>query len=104
MSERGHSSEGIVVRQSGEARYDDQVPQKLKWTMTFINRVGFPIVAFAMMYYLCFNTLKEQSKAIGELKEIFVAMRGSIDKNTEQIGRMTESIYRARSRRSNNDE
>jgi len=34
---------------------DDEkfIPTWLRWTFITINRVGFPIVAFLMMWYLC---------------------------------------------------
>jgi hypothetical protein len=31
---------------------DDDIPNWLKWTFITINRVGFPIVAFLLMYWM----------------------------------------------------
>lgn len=35
----------------------------------FVSTVGFPIVAFGMMYYMCNTTIKENSQSTNELKE-----------------------------------
>lgn len=80
---------------------DGYIPSRIKWIMTFINRVGFPIVAFGVVSYLCFATIKEQGKAILELKEVFISMKGSIDKNSDSVIRMTEAIYRSTRQRNN---
>lgn len=34
-----------------------------------INAVGFPIVAFIMMYWMCNTTIKENSQSTSELKD-----------------------------------
>lgn len=44
-----------------------------------ISTVGFPIVAFTMMYYMCNTTIKEVMNTVNELK-------GSIDKMVERLG------------------
>lgn len=64
--------------------------------MTFINRIGFPIVAFGVMAYMCFVTMKEQTKAIADLKEVFVQMNGSIAQNTDAVRRVLATMYRGR--------
>jgi len=45
---------------------DEVIPKKVRWMMTFINRVGFPIVAFLLMFYICYVTLEKITKAIQE--------------------------------------
>lgn len=35
-----------------------------------ISNVGFPIAAFCAMYYMCNNTIKENTKALNELVNI----------------------------------
>lgn len=32
---------------------EDNIPSWLKWIFITINRVGFPIVAFILMWYMC---------------------------------------------------
>ena len=36
--------------------------------MQAISNVGFPIVAFCLMWYLCNTTIKENTQAITELR------------------------------------
>jgi hypothetical protein len=76
-----------------------EIPPWLKWTLTAINRVGFPVVAFGAMTYLCFVTLKEQSKSINQLNETLIKMTASLDNNSESVKRMVEAIYRTRTTR-----
>lgn len=35
-----------------------------------ISNVGFPIAAFCAMYYMCNNTIKENTKVLNELVNI----------------------------------
>lgn len=39
------------------------MPSYLRWSMTFINRIGFPAVAFLIMAYMCFVTIDKQRMA-----------------------------------------
>ena len=44
-----------------------------------INAVGFPIVAFVMMYWMCNTTIKENSQNTSELKD-------AINKLNDRLG------------------
>lgn len=44
-----------------------------------ISTVGFPIVAFIMMYYMCNTTIKENSQSTNELRD-------AINKLNEKLG------------------
>ena len=44
-----------------------------------INSVGFPIVAFIMMYWMCNTTIKENSQGTSELKD-------AINKLNDRLG------------------
>lgn len=35
----------------------------------FVSQVGFPIVAFGMMYYMCNTTVKENTQSTNDLKD-----------------------------------
>ena len=74
----------------------EEIPSQIKWAMTFINRNGFPIVAFAVVSYICFVTLKEQSKAISSVNDTLIGVKGSIDSNTDAVKRLADAIYRTR--------
>lgn len=63
----------------------DDLPGWLRWAMAFINRVGFPIVAFAFMSYMCFFVLKENTKAIESMKEVLISMDGSLKQQTRAL-------------------
>lgn len=61
-----------------EHERNDDIPKQVKWIMTFINRVGFPIVAFGLMWYLCFQTIEKNTKAAYEIKETLLQMNQSL--------------------------
>ena len=42
--------------------------------VTLINNVGFPIVAFLLMYKLVTETIRDNSKAIRELAEVITRL------------------------------
>lgn len=45
-----------------------------------ISTVGFPIVAFIMMYNLSTKSIKKLSEMVGELKECVLELKGAISK------------------------
>ncbi len=57
---------------------DSEIPVVLKWVMTFINRIGFPIVAFGVVSYLCFVTIEK--------------LRVSMDAQTQAIVGLTNVV------------
>lgn len=77
---------------------ESDIPDRVKWAMTFINRVGFPILAFGGMCYIHFVGLKDQTRAMEGLTQVFIQMKSSIDNNTDATKRMVEAIYRTRGR------
>lgn len=56
----GHTHDDTLELKRGNG----EVPAVLKYLMVFIDRVGFPIVAFLIMTYLCFVSLRELGKTI----------------------------------------
>jgi len=40
------------------------VPKYLKLLMLFIDRVGFPVLAFCLMFWLSFSALNDNTKAL----------------------------------------
>lgn len=46
----------------------------------FVSTVGFPIVAFAAMYYMCNTTIDRMTTAINELKTMITALSAEIKK------------------------
>ena len=74
----------------------DDMPQYLKWLMTFINRVGFPVLVCCWLAYQQFVTGRETIKTIQDFKEVLMQVKSSLDNNTETQKRMAEAIYRSR--------
>jgi hydroxyethylthiazole kinase-like sugar kinase family protein len=60
------------------------IPNLLKVIMTFINRVGFPIVAFILMFLMCAYSMKTNTKAMEENTKALTAL--SINDTTFQDG------------------
>jgi len=54
---------------------DKEIPKLLRYTMLFIDRVGFPIVAFLIMAYMCFVTIQKNTEALGNLTEAVKSLR-----------------------------
>lgn len=47
----------------------DVLTKKTRLIIDITNRIGFPIIACAALWWLCNETIKENTKAIGEIKE-----------------------------------
>jgi hypothetical protein len=43
-----------------------EIPKFLKLIMVFIDRVGFPVLAFCLMFYFAFFTLQKMTIALAE--------------------------------------
>jgi hypothetical protein len=62
-----------------ENEFNGDIPLKLKWTLTAINRVGFPILAFLIMTYLCYVSLNRNTDAIAKLTAVVERLADRID-------------------------
>lgn len=47
-------------------KMNGSIPQWLKMVMVFIDRVGFPILAFIAMSFVAFITIEKTTKAIND--------------------------------------
>lgn len=63
------------MKEYEEVKLNGGVPQWLKMLMIFIDRVGFPVLAFCLMFAVCWFSLEkmtcallENTKALLELK------------------------------------
>lgn len=54
------------------------MPRSVRILMAFINRVGFPIVAFLLIFYVCYVSL-------GRMTEAMMTMQQSISLSNERI-------------------
>jgi hypothetical protein len=57
----------------------DDLPPYLKWIMTFINRVGFPVLVCIWLAYQQFVLGKETVKAISEFKEVMISVKDTLE-------------------------
>ena len=64
-------------------------PQWAKLIMTMIDRIGFPILAFGVMAYMCFVTL---AKVTNSIDSNSILMRDAIGKNTEVLNALKREI------------
>lgn len=74
----------------------EDLPRYIKWTMTFINRIGFPILVCIWLAYQQFISGKETLRALEEFKAVIGEVRVSLDNNTETQKRLIEMLYRTR--------
>lgn len=53
----------------------------------FINQVGFPIAAFAAMYYMCSNTLEKIEGTVQDLSETIQVLVTKISSFMDRTGK-----------------
>lgn len=62
-----------------ESEFNGEIPLKLKWALIAINRVGFPILAFLIMTYLCYVSLNRNTEAISKLTAVVERLADRVD-------------------------
>jgi len=60
---------------------DNEIPKWLKWSFIAINRVGFPVVAFALMWYMCEVSVKANTGAIAANTVILIEVRDALNRS-----------------------
>lgn len=65
----------------------DDMPVYLKWIMTFINRVGFPIMVCIWLAYQQFVSGKETVKALHEFKEVMMSVKDTLEQQNRILRR-----------------
>ena len=53
---------------------DTDIPRSMKLIMIFIDRVGFPTIAFLLMAYMCFVTLEKMTTALMENTKVLTSL------------------------------
>ena len=66
---------------------NDDMPQYMKWFMTFLNRVGFPILVCIWLAYQQFVAGRETIKALSDLKEVLTQVGNSIEQQNRILRR-----------------
>lgn len=71
---------------------DSDIPKAMKLTMLFIDRVGFPTMAFLLMAYMCFVTLSKVTGALLENTKVLTLMSTEFRQHDESTLRALRSI------------
>lgn len=53
---------------------DGSIPRVMRLAMVFIDRIGFPILAYLMMFYLCVVSLQRVSDAITKNTQVLTVL------------------------------
>lgn len=61
----------------------DDLPKYLKWFMTFINRVGFPIMVCVWLAYQQFVSGKETLKALQDFREVMIQVKDTLEQQNK---------------------
>lgn len=61
----------------------EDLPQYLKWVMTFINRVGFPIMVCMWLAYQQFVSGRETVKALQDFKEVMISVKETLEQQNK---------------------
>lgn len=60
-------------------------PSWLIWTMTFINRIGFPIAVAIYLGYMQINANPKLVRALNEMRETMEKVEMAVHDNTEVL-------------------
>ena len=61
------------------------IPDVLRYLMVFIDRVGFPILAFLLMFYIAFSTNEKMTTALSANTEALLKLSTSFDIFQKQV-------------------
>lgn len=70
------------------------IPNTLRITMIFIDRIGFPILAFIMSVGICYLIIVKMNDALKGLAESNMALRISIEEQRKAMMPVLERISR----------
>ena len=70
-----------MIHESRRDYDDDQdIPRWLRWTFIAINRVGFPIVAFGLMWYMAEVSIIKVISTVEQNTTVLAEIRNSLDR------------------------
>ena len=69
---------------SDQQKFGD-IPSWMRFLMIFIDRVGFPILAFLLMSYMSFVSIARVTDALLKNTELLVSLKASVDTNIRPI-------------------
>ena len=67
------------MKEYQEVKLNGDVPKWMKLLMLFIDRVGFPALAFVLMFYMSYSSLEKVTSAISDTKDALVKLSVSTD-------------------------
>lgn len=79
MTEKHEHKRDSETMEFEHHRADDGIPANAKWIADFVNRIGFPIFAFLVLAYAYFVQLNNNTRVIGELRDVMMAVKVSLD-------------------------
>ena len=65
------------------------IPPRLRWALEVVNRVGFPILAFLLIFWLSQTSMKEMSKS---LEQIVSDLKLTNEKLATQLSAIKDEI------------
>lgn len=80
-------TQGSLEAKPMQHERQDDLPQYLKWFMTFINRVGFPIVVCAWLAYQQFVSGREIVKALQDFKDVMASVQATLEQQNRILRR-----------------
>lgn len=72
----------------------EDMPLYLKWVMTFINRIGFPILVCMWLAYQQFVSDKEKTKALFDVKEALFTVNSTLEKQNVMMEQQNKILRR----------
>lgn len=57
---------------------DKEIPVWLRWTFVTINRVGFPIVAFLLMFWMCTEAITKVTASVEQNTLVLLEVRDTL--------------------------
>lgn len=78
------------MKEYDEVKLNGNVPQWLKMLMIFIDRVGFPTLAFILMFYVSFTSLAKVSSSITENTNVLTKLVAS----SEQFQKIVQEEHK----------
>lgn len=79
--------------------FDHDIPRTMKLLMTFIDRIGFPILAFLLMAYMFFVNQAKMNEAMRENTLALGAVATQVREHNEWAHEAFKTLRYGRSRR-----
>ncbi len=72
----------------------EDIPRSMKLIMLFIDRVGFPTMAFLLMAYMSFVTLRKVTDALADNTRALSTLGTQFAEHRIEMGRALEDLKR----------